>query len=127
MGGRGSYSISSGHRENESISSLEATKKSLGDKMFRLSRTTDSNGQMTSQARREYYSVKSQRDEIVSKLSAAYKQEAERKKESAASGKSKKTFVNSFGEATKREITSATYERARRRRERQAQSVFMGR
>lgn len=71
--------------------------------------------------------TKSKRDEVVSKLSAAYKREAERKKESAASVKSKKTFINSFGEATKREITSATYERARRRRERQAQSVFMGR
>ena len=38
-----------------------------------------------------------------------------------------KTFVNSFGEATKREITSASYERAQRRLDKQIWSRFKGR
>ena len=39
----------------------------------------------------------------------------------------KKTFVNSYGEATKREITSASYRRAQRRLDKIIDSRFKGR
>ena len=42
-----------------SIKSLEAQKKALGDKMASLVRQTDKDGQMTSEARKEYYATKS--------------------------------------------------------------------
>lgn len=58
-----------------SIKSLEAQKKALGDKMASLVRQTDKDGQMTSEARKEYYATKSKRDDIVQKLSKAYKAE----------------------------------------------------
>ena len=41
--------------------------------------------------------------------------------------KQKKTFVNSYGEATKREITSASYRRAQRRLDKIIDSKFKGR
>ena len=99
-----------------SIKSLEAQKKALGDKMASLVRQTDKDGQMTSEARKEYYATKSKRDDVVQKLSEAYKADAEaRSKQAKSEPVEKKTFVNGYGEATDREITSSTYERAQKR------------
>lgn len=46
---------------------------------------------------------------------------------SKAEPKQKKTFVNSYGEATKREITSSSYQRAQRRLNKEIDSRFKGR
>lgn len=114
MGGRGS--ASSGAGAGGSIKSLEAQKKALGDKMASLVRQTDKDGQMTSEARKEYYATKSKRDDVVQKLSKAYKADVEaRSKQAKSESAEKKTFVNGYGEATDREITSSTYERAQKR------------
>ena len=121
MGGRGSASAGGagaggGASEGGSIKSLEAQKKALGDKMAELVRQTDKDGQMTSEARKEYYATKSKRDDVVQKLSEAYKADAEaRSKQAKSEPAEKKTFVNGYGEATSREITSSTYERAQKR------------
>lgn len=122
MGGRGSTSSGAGAgagggaSAGGSIKSLEAQKKALGDKMASLVRQTDKDGQMTSEARKEYYATKSKRDDIVQKLSKAYKADAEaRSKQAKSEPVEKKTFVNGYGEATHREITSSTYERAQKR------------
>ena len=99
-----------------SIKSLEAQKKALGDKMASLVRQTDKDGQMTSEARKEYYATKSKRDDIVQKLSKAYKADSEaRSKQAKSEPAEKKTFVNGYGEATHRYITTTTYERAQKR------------
>ena len=60
MGGRGSASAGGAgagggaSAGGGSIKSLEAQKKALGDKMASLVRQTDKDGQMTSEARKEY-------------------------------------------------------------------------
>ena len=122
MGGRGSASAGGGAgagggaSAGGSIKSLEAQKKALGDKMASLVRQTDKDGQMTSEARKEYYATKSKRDDIVQKLSKAYKADSEaRSKQAKSEPAEKKTFVNGYGEATHRYITTTTYERAQKR------------
>lgn len=103
-----------------SIKSLEAQKKALGDKMASLVRQTDKDGQMTSEARKEYYATKSKRDDVVQKLSKAYKADAEaRSKQTKSEPAEKKTFINGFGEATDRYVTSTTYERIQARQSRE--------
>ena len=125
MGGRGSASAGGagaggGASAGGSIKSLEAQKKALGDKMASLVRQTDKDGQMTSEARKEYYATKSKRDDVVQKLSKAYKADAEaRSKQAKSEPAEKKTFVNGYGEATDREITSTTYERIQARQSRE--------
>ena len=122
MGGRGSASAGGAgagggaSAGGGSIKSLEAQKKALGDKMASLVRQTDKDGQMTREARKEYYATKSKRDDVVQKLSEAYKADAEaRSKQAKSEPAEKKTFVNGYGEATHRYITSNTYERAQKR------------
>lgn len=125
MGGRGSASAGGagaggGASAGGSIKSLEAQKKALGDKMASLVRQTDKDGQMTREARKEYYATKSKRDDVVQKLSKAYKADAEaRSKQAKSESAEKKTFVNGYGEATSREITSTTYERIQARQSRE--------
>lgn len=122
MGGRDSASSGAGAGAGggasigDSIKSLEAQKKALGDRMASLVRQTDKDGQMTSEARKEYYTTKSKRDDVVQKLSKLYKASAEAHSEQVRNEPAeKKTFVNGYGEATHREITSSTYERAQKR------------
>ena len=122
MGGRGSASAGGAGAGGGAsagggpIKSLEAQKKALGDKMASLVRQTDKDGQMTSEARKEYYATKSKRDDVVQKLSKAYKADAEaRSKQAKSEPAEKKTFVNGYGEATHRYITTSTYERAQKR------------
>nr|DAJ14084.1 MAG TPA: PC4 and SFRS1-interacting protein binding, transciptional co-activator, domain.05A [Siphoviridae sp. ctV7v5] len=127
MGGRGSGSSGGGagagggaSTGGGSIKSLEAQKKALGDKMASLVRQTDKDGQMTSEARKEYYATKSKRDDVVQKLSKAYKADAEaRSKQTKSEPAEKKTFINGFGEATDRYVTSTTYERIQARQSRE--------
>ena len=123
MGGRGSASAGGGAKQSSgggSIKSLEAQKKALGDKMASLVRQTDKDGQMTSKARKEYYATKSKRDDVVQKLSKAYKADAEaRSKQTKSEPAEKKTFINGFGEATDRYVTSTTYERIQARQSRE--------
>ena len=132
MGGRGSASAGGagaggGASAGGSIKSLEAQKKALGDKMASLVRQTDKDGQMTREARKEYYATKSKRDDVVQKLSKAYKADAEaRSKQAKSESAEKKTFVNGYGEATSREITSTTYERAQKRLTKSVERWFTG-
>ena len=133
MGGRGSASAGGAGAGGASagggsIKSLEAQKKALGDKMASLVRQTDKDGQMTSEARKEYYATKSKRDDVVQKLSKAYKADAEaRSKQAKSEPAEKKTFVNGYGEATSREITSTTYERAQKRLMKSVEGWLTGR
>lgn len=68
----------------------------------------------------KYYKVLRQYQQERKKLNDFFdkKSETERKRRTLQSTE-KKRFVNSFGEATKREITTSTYKRAMRRQEKE--------
>lgn len=68
------------------------------------------------QAQRIYNDLRNERD----------KRADQRRMKRKASQGSPRKVVNGFGEATNRYITTATYERARKRREKEALGVFMG-
>lgn len=73
---------------------------------------------------RRYYDLTEKVREKQKTLFSLQEERAElrRKKEPTP-----RTFVNNFGEATKREITSASYERAQKRLDKQIWGRFKGR
>lgn len=73
--------------------------------------------------RRERFQGKSNED-IMKEDRRRLKEARERKKEKKSSAF--KTFVNSYGEATKRNITSSSYENAQRRLNKQMMSFVGG-
>lgn len=92
--------------------SVQAEINRLGDKMYSLTRQTDPRtAQMTPEARKEYLKTLDQRNSLRNRLRTMKNPEA------SYSDSVPKTFVNSFGEATSRKITSQTYENAMRRQE----------
>lgn len=58
---------------------------------------------------REFNAVRRERNDLQNKISNAKREARENE------AKAKKKFVNSFGEATKRNITNANYEKAQRK------------
>ena len=70
------------------------------------------------EAFRKYGVLRARRDEILD-------EKAKRTKEKAVSAP-KRTFVNSFGEATTRYITTSSYERAQKRLNKEVQSRMSG-
>jgi thymidylate synthase ThyX len=100
------------------VKSLQSKERKLGSKMaeyaeYALPSYTGKDKQAKSaryyKYQREFNAVRRERNDLQNKISKA-KQEA---RENEA--KAKKKFVNSFGEATKRNITNATYEKAQRK------------
>ena len=123
MGGRGA---SGGARSvnkalgtaEASVKSLQSKERKLGSKMaeyaeYATPAYTGKDKQAKSakyyKYQREFNAVRRERNDLQNKISKA-KQEA---RENEA--KAKKKFVNSFGEATKRNITNATYEKAQKK------------
>ncbi|MGN0363683.1 MAG: hypothetical protein ACI4ET_12670 [Bilifractor sp.] len=94
------------------IKGLQSQYDDLGKRMATLANTKDSNGLMTDRTRQEYYSVKRHRDLTRERLSTMQKAVDKRRKTTESAPKK---FVNGYGEATHREITSSTYERAMKR------------
>lgn len=73
----------------------------------------------------EYYKVQKQYNEARSALNAQLdKEAAERKKRPAP--QNEKTFVNSFGEATKRDITNSTYRRQQKQQQKEIERLIGG-
>lgn len=122
MGGRGASS--SGASLSRRINGLQKQFNSLGNRMENLVRQFNPRGG-DSHIRDEYYRVQKKYNEVRRKINAAQDERAkiQRKREEKTN---KRTFVNSYGEATNRYITSTTYERAVRRRERDVLN-FLGR
>ena len=60
---------------------------------------------------KKYYNAQEKKVELQDAQRNVVKEIVRRKSEEAKKQKNTKTFVNSFGEATKREITTATYKR----------------
>lgn len=64
---------------------------------------------------KKYYNAQNKKVELQNAQRKVVNEIVKRKSEEAKNQKNTKTFVNSFGEATKREITTATYERWRKK------------
>lgn len=125
--GRGSSKAgSSGTRSlNKAIDTAEARVKSLQSKETELGRKmaeyaeyalpsyTGKDKQAKSakyyKYQREFNAVRRERNDLQNKISKTKRDSRENE------AKAKKKFVNSFGEATKRNITTATYEKAQRK------------
>ena len=124
MGGRGSASgISAGGRGNFSTQDL---KKMSTDQLKKLDKQFNSAIQVQESIKskelgkkehpwdtpsKKYYNAQTKKVELQDAQRNVVKEIVRRKSEEAKKQKNTKTFVNSFGEATKREITSSTYER----------------
>lgn len=102
------------------ITRARASMDRIGDEMVEASykiteaRMTDRNGRdaRVERAQSHYYSLQSDYNRQRDRLSAL---ENEKQSRQAPPEPAVKVFVNSYGEATTREITTSTYERAQRR------------
>ena len=112
------------HTGKATSKELRSRVDSLGKKMERLAKARSYSGSKEDEAnQKEYYKTQKQYNEAKSALNQQLdKEAAERKK--AATGN--KTFVNSFGEATKREITNQTYQRQQKRQQKQIEKFIGG-
>lgn len=127
MGGRGSRSASGGASlQKMSYSQLDSELKRVDSRMGELGKTMErkaaghmafvnempgasaADSRTYRSAQREYQKLQGDRAKIIDEMAK------KRPKEKARP----KTFVNSFGEATTREITSLAYKRAQRRMDR---------
>lgn len=70
---------------------------------------------------KQYYDIKYERDDLLKQYYKLLDQEQSKKNIMTT-----KTFVNSYGEATQKYITSATYERAQKRLSKQIE-IFLTR
>ena len=122
MGGRGSSSAGAksskarGKSAQQSLKGIDSRMAKLADTMSETAAGhtgylqgaptgSASDHRRYTAAQREYQRLQAERGRVLDEL-------AKKKQVSNPAGK---TFVNSFGEATTREITTPTYERARRR------------
>lgn len=107
----------------ERIKKLEQKIKTLQDESIQVLKSRENSFDPTPQRyyeiAREVRGLKDERLELDKKRAEIIRNKR--------SQRETKTFVNSFGEATKREITSASYERAQRRLDKQIWSRFKGR
>ena len=107
----------------ERIKKLEQKIKTLQDESIQVLKSRENSFDPTPQRyyeiAREVRGLKDERLELDKKRAEIIRNKR--------SQQETKTCVNSFGEATKREITSASYERAQRRLDRQIWSRFKGR
>lgn len=111
MGGRGASS-------GNTINGLKNREDTIRKQMTKL--YNENSGFMrddiksVQQARDKWYSLKREADSLRDK-----RNKLEEKNKSQQTTSQRKTFVNSYGEATNREITSATYKRQQTRLQKQ--------
>lgn len=115
MGGRGAGGgITSGKAIQGRIDKLNKKADTLGREMYQLTRmfTTDGKDQ---KVRAKYYKVKGRRDSVIFQRNRLIHRQAAAQPAQPA----QHTFVNGYGEATKREITTNGYSRGQQRITRQ--------
>lgn len=104
---------------NSKIATIESEIKKLNTQLEEICKYRDIR---TTEMPQEYYRVLKEKQKLESELRpllkehAMLRQEKEHKEEEENNSNSK-IFVNSFGEATKREIESLTYRRQQKRLE----------
>lgn len=133
MGGRGS---SSGMRAgvnysettlNSRVKDVEKEMNAVGDKMALYARYTAAGGaNYDAEKEKEYYRLKNQYEDLR-KLQRQYLDRlSEIRKAKEKPEKTHKPFVNSYGEATKRDITSQSYNRQQQKRQKEIMSFIGG-
>ena len=111
MGGRGASS-------GNTINGLKNREDTIRKQMIKL--YNENSGfyridiKSVQQARDKWYSLQREADTLRDK-----RNKLEKKNENKQTTSKRKTFVNSYGEATNREITSATYKRQQSRVQKQ--------
>lgn len=114
MGGRGAGAgITGGHGLQGRIDNLNKKADTLGRKMYQLTRLFTTDGK-DSKVRAKYYKVKNRRDSVIFQRNRLIHRQAAQPAKPV-----EHTFVNGYGEATKREITSNSYSRGQNRITRQ--------
>lgn len=124
MGGRGA---SSGKAKNTTgggnIATLESQYNNLLEKQASLGRTmylgTDSEN---AKARKQWNT----NNEKLRKMKNTIENAKAKQRETQRKTETKKPFVNSFGEATKRYVTSTTYEKAQKKLSKQIMKYIGG-
>lgn len=109
---------------NEKVSSLETQIETL---KIQIRKIYDNRDTQTTVMPKEYYKLIKERQYLEAELRPLWNEQSRLRREILKNNicEQKKNFVNSFGEATKREITSITYQRAQKRME-QAILVHLG-
>ena len=114
FGGRGASSGRAGGVGN--IATLESQYNKLLEKQASLGRTmllgTDSEN---AKARKQWNTNDKKLRRMKTNIETARAKQREAQREALSKIKTKKPFINAFGEATKRYVTSTTYERAEKR------------
>ena len=126
FGGRGS---SSGRARGGggNIATLESQYNKLLEKQASLGRTmflgTDSEN---AKARKQWNTNDKKLRRMKTKIETAKEKQREAQREALGKIKTKKPFINAFGEATKRYVTNTTYERAEKRNSKEIMKFIGG-
>ena len=100
---------------NEKVSSLKTQIEALKDQMKKI---YDNKDIKTTVMSKEYYRLLKERQRLEAELRPLWNEQSRLRREIRKNSHTQeKIFVNSYGEATKREITSATYQTAQKRME----------
>lgn len=99
---------------NEKISSLEIQIETLNIQMRKI---YDNRDTKTVSMPKEYYKLLKERQALETKLRTLWNEQSRARREMLEymNQELDNHFVNSYGEATKREITTTTYQRAQKR------------
>lgn len=129
MGGRGgssgiSVNVNSVTAINDKIKDIDKKMQIIGKKMETQAKYAMPGRDYDSKKSDGYYRLKSQYENLRSMKRQFQDKLTASKIKNNNSEKSQKIFVNGFGEATKREITSQTYERAQKRLQNNIESWF---
>ena len=124
MGGRG---VSSGEAKNTigggNIATLESQYNKLLEKQASLGRTMYSGTDSENAKARKQWNAN---NEKLRKMKNTIENAKAKQRETQRKTETKKPFVNSFGEATKRTITNATYEKAQKKLSKQMMKYIGG-
>ena len=128
MGGRGA---SSGKAKNTigggNIATLESQYNKLLEKQASLGRTmysgTDSEN---AKARKQWNTNDKKLRRMKTNIETARAKQREAQREALSKIKTKKPFINGFGEATKRYVTNTTYENAQKRSDKEIMKFIGG-
>ena len=125
FGGRGASSGRAGGGGN--IATLKSQYNKLLEKQASLGRTmflgTDSEN---AKARKQWNTNDKKLRRMKTNIETARAKQREAQREALGKIKTKKPFINGFGEATKRYVTNTTYENARKRNDKEIMKFIGG-
>ena len=124
MGGRGaSSSIAKSTTGGKNIATLQNQYNKLLEKQASLGRTMYSGTDSENAKARKQWNAN---NEKLRKMKNTIENAKAKQRETQRKTETKKPFVNSFGEATKRTITNATYEKAQKKLSKQMMKYIGG-